>query len=295
MARGEHIYVERPQGYSHHGIDLGDGTVIHFSGEPGGSKINACICRVQLGVFAGSGQVMVQRYAICATPDEVVARAESRLGERGYHLVFNNCEHFARWCATGRHSSAQVNGAFAAGGVGATAVSAAQGGGRVIAAVGLAPGVSAPGIMSGLARIGSVIGGGAVAGLVVVGAVPALVSAGIMNVALADDPALLDEVRSARRVGRWAAVGGGAVGSVAGVAAVHTMGLTGLSGAGISSGLAAVGAWTGGGMLNGVLTLAVVPAALAALLAYVAYKIALRYQTQRREQLPPAPPAPEPA
>ena len=39
---------------------------------------------------------------------EVVSRAESRLGENGYNLFGNNCEHFAHWCKTGRHRSAQV-------------------------------------------------------------------------------------------------------------------------------------------------------------------------------------------
>jgi len=31
-----------------------------------------------------------------------------RLGEQNYNLLFNNCEHFAHWCKTGRHRSAQV-------------------------------------------------------------------------------------------------------------------------------------------------------------------------------------------
>ena len=33
----------------------------------------------------------------------------SRIGEQNYNLLFNNCEHFATWCKTGRHHSAQVN------------------------------------------------------------------------------------------------------------------------------------------------------------------------------------------
>ncbi len=43
-------------------------------------------------------------------PDAVVARAESRLGRRDFHLVFNNCEHFATWCKTGIADSEQVYG-----------------------------------------------------------------------------------------------------------------------------------------------------------------------------------------
>ena len=36
-------------------------------------------------------------------------RAMSRLGEQNYNLLFNNCEHFATWCKTGRHRSEQVD------------------------------------------------------------------------------------------------------------------------------------------------------------------------------------------
>jgi hypothetical protein len=38
-----------------------------------------------------------------------VRRAMSRLGEQNYNLLFNNCEHFATWCKTGRHRSVQVD------------------------------------------------------------------------------------------------------------------------------------------------------------------------------------------
>ena len=33
----------------------------------------------------------------------------SRIGEQRYNLLFNNCEHFATWCKTGRHRSEQVD------------------------------------------------------------------------------------------------------------------------------------------------------------------------------------------
>jgi hypothetical protein len=40
--------------------------------------------------------------------DVVVRRAESRLGEKKYNLLFNNCEHFATWCKTGIATSRQI-------------------------------------------------------------------------------------------------------------------------------------------------------------------------------------------
>ena len=43
------------------------------------------------------------------SPEETVQRAKSKIGERRYNLVFNNCEHFAVWCKTGLSESRQIN------------------------------------------------------------------------------------------------------------------------------------------------------------------------------------------
>ena len=32
------------------------------------------------------------------------------MGEGGYHILYNNCEHFANECVTGKHYSEQVEG-----------------------------------------------------------------------------------------------------------------------------------------------------------------------------------------
>ncbi|MBF2002993.1 MAG: lecithin retinol acyltransferase family protein [Synechococcales cyanobacterium M58_A2018_015] len=108
MARGDQIYVMRPlinlEGvYEHHGIDCGDGTVIHYhKGE------DAVICRTSMEAFARGNPVYVKRYPVSYLPDVVVERAESRLGERRYNLLTNNCEHFATWCKTGNSESQQL-------------------------------------------------------------------------------------------------------------------------------------------------------------------------------------------
>ncbi len=43
------------------------------------------------------------------SPEETIQRARSKIGERQYNLVFNNCEHFAVWCKTGLSESRQIN------------------------------------------------------------------------------------------------------------------------------------------------------------------------------------------
>lgn len=125
MAKGDHIKVKKVVrlkkpvrlktiGYWHHGIDCGDGTVIHFR--------HGLIKRTSMQYFLGrrrrKGIVVRHRYSFPA--DKVVARAEMCLGRKGYNLLFNNCEHFAHWCKTGRKRSKQVNKAAYRAGTAAT-------------------------------------------------------------------------------------------------------------------------------------------------------------------------------
>lgn len=280
---GDHVYVQRV-GYTHHGVEVADGMVIHFTGTPS-NKLGATIRRETLAVFKGSGMVEVRRYDTRLEPAVVVERAESKLGQSGYNLYANNCEHFARWCVTGDHKSSQSNAVTATGGVAAATAAAGAAGAGVIAAVGEVAGVSAAGIMSGLGTAGSVVGAGAVGGLVVLGAAPAAVSVAVMNLALRDDVALPAEERSARKVGRRASVAGAASASAAGVAAVSAYGtVAGLSAAGISSGLAAIGGVVGGGMLAGSAVVIAAPAVGAAAVGYGAYRVIRRVRPTSAER-----------
>ncbi|CAF1543536.1 unnamed protein product [Rotaria magnacalcarata] len=44
----------------------------------------------------------------CFSKKETLERAFSQLDRRGYSLLGNNCEHWARWCRTGEHYSEQI-------------------------------------------------------------------------------------------------------------------------------------------------------------------------------------------
>ncbi|MFQ4139994.1 lecithin retinol acyltransferase family protein [Nodosilinea sp. PGN35] len=109
MAKGDQIYVLRdlagvPGLYQHHGIDCGDDTVIHYSK----AREIAEIARTSYEAFSWGKAVYPVRQSIIYPPDTVVERATSRLGERQYDLLLNNCEHFANWCTTGRSESRQL-------------------------------------------------------------------------------------------------------------------------------------------------------------------------------------------
>lgn len=265
--RGDHVYYNCGA-YSHHGIDCGDGTVIHYT------KSQGNISRISWADFASGMTVFVKEYGQCDTPDTVVWRAESRLGENAYDLFDNNCEHFATWCKTGIHTSEQVKNVGAVG-VGASGGGAAVAGSLgVVSAAGAAAGLSGAGIMSGLATVGGVVGGGAVAGIGALGLAPAAITKIAMDQVLTDDENLPDDEREARAVGRTMTTVGALAGTAGAVGTVAAAGsVAGLSAAGITSGLAAVGATVGGGMVAGVAITVAAPAAAAAAVGFGAYKL----------------------
>lgn len=273
MARGDHIRVKRYGGvYYHHGLDVGGGYVIHYSGGVA-QKRNATIRRGCRRVFAAGGTIEVVKYGRCDPTGLAVERAESRLGENGYALFGNNCEHFARWCKTGQHKSEQVKdkASGTAGSVGAGA--ATVGGMAVVSGAGAAAGLSGAGIMSGLATVGGMVGGGAVAGVAVLGAAPGAAATFAMRKILEDDESLVESERAARAAGRTATAIGGMAGTAGTVVTIAAVGTTaGLSGAGITSGLLAIGSAVGGGMAAGTAMAVAAPAVAAVAVGYGGYQ-----------------------
>lgn len=265
MAIGDHIYVHYIK-FVHHGIDCGDGTVIHYNGE--------IIVQTSITTFGNGNQIHVKCYGQCDPPDVVIRRAKSRLEESKYNLWFNNCEHFATWCKTGLHESEQVRNAVAVGGGAPASGVAAAAGLGVVSATGAAAGLSGAGIMSGLATVGGIVGGGAVAGVGVLGVAPAMVTKVAMDQVFKDDECLPEDERKAREAARTMTTVGAAAGTVGAVGAIAASGsVAGLSAAGITSGLAAVGGVVGGGMAAGVVITAAAPAVAAAAVGYGAYQV----------------------
>jgi len=117
LAAADHLQAPRRHGlFLHHGIDLGDGTVAHYlEGRE--------ILRSPRQEFSRGEPISTVPYpeGECSPAGETLRRAMSRIGEQRYNLLFNNCEHFAHWCKTGRHRSAQVEGWLHTGSLGALA------------------------------------------------------------------------------------------------------------------------------------------------------------------------------
>lgn len=137
---GDVISVNRGL-YKHYGVYVEGGKVIHYTGANGPDDFNGIVRETSLDEFLNGAE----SFSVCRFPvqpetynssldkkhiifsiwqeiknfrlrdyhlysgEETVRRARSRLGEGGYNLAMNNCEHFAVWCKTGIKDSSQVN------------------------------------------------------------------------------------------------------------------------------------------------------------------------------------------
>ncbi len=96
--------------YCHYGIYIGDNKVIHYSSN-GGSIQNAEIRVGDMDASFPKGKYFVLDFSGSAnySADDIIKRAQSRLGEKSYDLINNNCEHFAVWCKTNNSESYQID------------------------------------------------------------------------------------------------------------------------------------------------------------------------------------------
>ena len=121
IKRGDHICFDGTL-YSHHAIVEsvnilnGEVSVIEYSNSakqfccdnstPPKNPGLAVVVRRKFKLENES--VYVIEHDRCYDPETVVSRARSKLGERNYNPISNNCEHLALWCKTGISSSEQV-------------------------------------------------------------------------------------------------------------------------------------------------------------------------------------------
>lgn len=104
---GAHLVTPRI-GYIHHGIYVGDGKVMHC-GAVSRFLPRGPVEEVSLRDFC-RGRTVAVRGGVPAkfTAQQVINRAKSRLGEKRYRLLTNNCEHFCEWCLRGQQRSYRV-------------------------------------------------------------------------------------------------------------------------------------------------------------------------------------------
>lgn len=104
---GSHLIIHH-FGYSHHGIYVGKGRVIHYSGFAHFFKTYP-IEVTTLKKFARGKQIQIRHYDQPKYSGRmIVKRMRTRMHENNYHLIINNCEHLCSWAITGVESSPQV-------------------------------------------------------------------------------------------------------------------------------------------------------------------------------------------
>lgn len=234
MAKGDRIYVSfwvDNVPVTHHAIDCGD-SVIEYQGYNQGGKVT----RIPKHSFGKRRTIKIKEYGKCDLPDVVVKRSESKLGQAGYCLFTNNCEHFAYWCKTGKKKSEQVNNAAAS--IIGGAVKAAAGVGANVAtntaakAAGQAAIKSASPVAKTLMKVGlkqapqvAKVAGRTAAGIAGVGGiVTGFAADAVVGQLLKEDEHLPKYDNDARKTGRIAGQVGSVVGGLGGTAAAAVLG-----------------------------------------------------------------------
>ena len=95
----------------HYGIFVSEEEVIQFGLPPTLRELDKdhiAVIATDLKTFSNGNEVEVgvDNNSVYSK-QEIIARARNRLGEEGYNILHNNCEHFAYECCTGKHYSSQ--------------------------------------------------------------------------------------------------------------------------------------------------------------------------------------------
>ena len=102
----------------HYGVFVSEKEIIQFGLAPaartGVKECDVCVCASDLPTFLHGGTlekaVFDEKDKKQPLPaDVIVQKARSRLGEKGYHLLYNNCEHFAYECVLNEKKCTQTD------------------------------------------------------------------------------------------------------------------------------------------------------------------------------------------
>jgi len=100
----------------HYGVYVGEDEVIQFGLAPIArqslkeSEIEVCSSDVKTFLCGGELETAVMEDTDKRrAPEETVALCRTRLGEKGYSIFYNNCEHFAYECVMGEKKSTQMD------------------------------------------------------------------------------------------------------------------------------------------------------------------------------------------
>ncbi len=102
----------------HYGIYVNDDEVIQFGLPPINSikrkdqDIQVLTTNIETfacGQFIEVGELTLKEKLLARKPTEVIENARNCLGEKGYNILHNNCEHFVNRCVFGKSKSSMVD------------------------------------------------------------------------------------------------------------------------------------------------------------------------------------------
>ena len=106
---GDMIRVKAGSIY-HYGIYVSEGEIIQFGLAPiARPTVKDCdveVCRSTLAVFRCGNPIEIgepeeKERSLLRSPEQIVQLAQSRIGEKKYNILYNNCEHFVYECVLG--------------------------------------------------------------------------------------------------------------------------------------------------------------------------------------------------
>lgn len=113
---GDMVRVHANSYFDHYGVYVSDEEVIQFGfnpalGEPVPDKevtvVATDMTTFRNGAFPEFADMSFKEKCTRKSPDKAISVARSRIGEGGYNVVHNNCEHFAYECIFGYKYSSQ--------------------------------------------------------------------------------------------------------------------------------------------------------------------------------------------
>ena len=102
--------------YYHYGIYVSAREVIQFGlpNDPFKNASDIFVIASDIDTFLNGGELETASFSrdekkLKRTPDEIIKTARSQIGNGGYDILHNNCEHFVNACVFGKSSSSFVD------------------------------------------------------------------------------------------------------------------------------------------------------------------------------------------
>ncbi len=114
---GDMVRVKVNSQMDHYGVFVSDSEVIQFGKNPslrlGVSDTDVFVCATDIDEFRDGGYPEFADLSFSEKlkrfkTDKIIELARSRMGEGGYSIIYNNCEHFAYECIFGKKYSSQA-------------------------------------------------------------------------------------------------------------------------------------------------------------------------------------------